>query len=131
MVAPSGSSARALVPLPPVCSNHGIRRRLPGDRRGTLGVHLPCYLVGMSTTFPGFDGIASDPGVLGGKPHVRGTRLSVQQVLHILSQYPDPADLAADYPELTPGVVQEVLRFAAVVLEDRFLFDLPPEFSAA
>ena len=34
--------------------------------------------------------IISDPGILGGKPVVEGTRLSVEHILGLLAQYVTP-----------------------------------------
>lgn len=85
----------------------------------------------MPTTFPGFERITADPGVLGGKPCVRGMRLSVQQVLQILAQYDDWSAIHEDYPELEAEDIPEVLRFAAEALDDRYVLDAPTGFPAA
>lgn len=82
----------------------------------------------MKATFSGFDRITVDPNVLGGKPTIRGTRLSVERVLDILSQNPSWDDLRADYPDLEPDDIQQVLRFAAANLADRVV---PFDSSAA
>jgi uncharacterized protein (DUF433 family) len=52
------------------------------------------------TAFEGFDRITTDPGMLGGKPCIRGMRLSVHRVLEILAENPGWDDLRQDYPEL-------------------------------
>jgi uncharacterized protein (DUF433 family) len=44
--------------------------------------------------FIDFDRIAVDPDILVGKPHVRGTRISVARALEVLAQYPDRASVA-------------------------------------
>ncbi|MBW2257563.1 MAG: DUF433 domain-containing protein [Deltaproteobacteria bacterium] len=85
----------------------------------------------MATVFPGFTRITADPDILGGKPCVRGMRLSVQQVLHILAQFDDWSEIHNDYPELEPEDVPEILRFAAEALDDRFIFELPAGSSSA
>lgn len=78
--------------------------------------------------FRGFDRITSDPNILGGKPCVRGMRLSVQRVLEILAQSPSKEDLRADYPELEEADLQQVLGFAAAALDDTII---PFDTSAA
>ena len=42
--------------------------------------------------------IALDPGVLAGKPVIRGTRLSVEFVIGLLADGWSEADLLASYP---------------------------------
>jgi uncharacterized protein (DUF433 family) len=71
-------------------------------------------------TFAGFDRITSDPAVLGGKPCIRGMRLSVQRVLQILAENASRDDLRADYPELEDEDIRQALAFAAVLLGDRY-----------
>ena len=76
-------------------------------------------------TYPGFDLITSDPAILGGKPCVRGMRLSVQRVLEIVAAYSDRAAIRADFPELEDEDIRQALRFAAGLIEDRmFPLDL-------
>jgi len=82
----------------------------------------------MTYRFPGFERITADPAILGGKPCVRGLRLSVQRVLEILALNPDWDELRAGYPELEPEDVREVLAFAAASLNDRVM---PLDHSAA
>ena len=61
---------------------------------------------------------------------MRGLRISVQQLLHLLAQYGDWAELHADYPELEPEDIPEALRFAAESLDERFQFELPGSTAA-
>lgn len=75
----------------------------------------------MSTTFAGFDRITSDPAILGGKPCIRGMRLSVQRVLEILADNPRWEDLRQDYPELESEDIRQALGFAAALLSDRII----------
>lgn len=75
----------------------------------------------MTRTFEGFDRITTDPDILGGRPCIRGMRLSVQRVLEILAQDPDRTELEADYPELEPEDVRQALAFAAASLDERVI----------
>ena len=68
-----------------------------------------------SMTLQGFDRITTDPEVLGGKPCIRGMRLSVQRVLEILAQDPSWDDLRQDYPELEAEDLRQALAFAAAI----------------
>lgn len=65
----------------------------------------------MTATFSGFDRITIDPDILGGKPTIRGTRLSVERVLDVLAQNPSWDDLRADYPELEPEDIAQAVAF--------------------
>ena len=53
--------------------------------------------------------IVSDPEVLGGKPCVRGTRLSVELLLELLSQGATPQQILDMYPYLPPAGLQAAL----------------------
>jgi uncharacterized protein (DUF433 family) len=79
-------------------------------------------------TFRGFDRVTSDPTVLGGKPCVRGLRISVQRVLEILAQNPSWEAMRADYPELEEPDIRQALSFAAAFLTD---IVIPLDSSAA
>lgn len=64
------------------------------------------------------DYIICDPEILGGKPLVRGTRLSADLILDRLADGWTTADLFKSYPGLTPEALQAVFAFAAEVLKD-------------
>ena len=57
--------------------------------------------------------IVTDPDLLGGRPTVRGTRISVSLVLECLSIGMSAKDIAGDYPGFPEESVPEVLRFAS------------------
>jgi uncharacterized protein (DUF433 family) len=64
--------------------------------------------------------ITLDPGVLVGKPTVRGLRISVQQILNALASGVSIEDLLQDYPELEPEDIQACIAYAAaLVAEER------------
>ena len=65
------------------------------------------------------DRITSDPGVLLGKPVVRGTRIAVDMVLEYLEDNLALDDLFMDYPELTPADVQACLGYAKKLVQAR------------
>ena len=60
-----------------------------------------------------FQRITSDPAVRFGKPCVRGTRLTVGDVLGTLASGCSEADLLADFPQLCHEDVLACLAFAA------------------
>lgn len=61
--------------------------------------------------------IVSDPAVLGGKPTIKGTRISVEFLLELFASGGARADVLKSYPHLTAEDVDEALRYAADVLK--------------
>ena len=57
--------------------------------------------------------IIRDPAVLGGKPIIAGTRISVQLILEKLRDGWTLDDLLSDYPQLTREQVAAALAYAA------------------
>ena len=64
------------------------------------------------------DRITIDPDMLGGKPAVRGMRISVQTVLEYLGAGEDPAEILRQFPFLEPEDLAACIAFAALVLDD-------------
>lgn len=60
-----------------------------------------------------FDRITSDPAILGGKPIIKGTRLSVEFVLEFMASGGSIKNFVQTYPHVTKEDVQEALLFAA------------------
>jgi uncharacterized protein (DUF433 family) len=65
-----------------------------------------------------FDRITVEPGKCGGKPCIRGMRITVRRVLELLASYPDQAAILAEYPFLEPEDLRQVLRYAAAAVDD-------------
>ena len=68
--------------------------------------------------------IISDPEILGGKPVVEGTRLSVEHILGLLSRGMTQAEVASFHPVLAVEDVQVVLRYAAEALHNDIVIDV-------
>ena len=62
--------------------------------------------------------IAIDPEVLGGKPVVKGTRLSVEFVVGLLAEGWTEQQLLANYPALATDDVRACLAYAAELVGD-------------
>jgi len=62
--------------------------------------------------------IVSTPGVVGGRPRLQGTRLTVQDILGALAAGDTIDELLVDYPYLTREDFAAVLRYAAEALDD-------------
>ena len=67
----------------------------------------------MLTSMGWEDLITVTPGVRSGKPCVRGTRITVQDVLEYLAAGMTEAQILADFPTLTSESIRAVLAFAA------------------
>ncbi|MBI4313014.1 MAG: DUF433 domain-containing protein [Chloroflexi bacterium] len=59
------------------------------------------------------DRIAVDPLVRSGKPHIKGTRITVYDVLEYLAGGMSEAEILSDFPDLTPDDIRACLAFAA------------------
>lgn len=59
------------------------------------------------------DRITIEPGKRGGKPCVRGLRITVYDVLEWLASGMSEAEILADFPELETEDIRACLRFAA------------------
>jgi uncharacterized protein (DUF433 family) len=68
-----------------------------------------------------FDRITIEPGKCGGKPCIRGMRITVRRVLELLATYPDRAAILVEYPFLEPEDFQQALRYAAATVDDERL----------
>ena len=69
--------------------------------------------------------IVANPGILGGKPIVEGTRLSVEHILGLLASGMSHAEIIADYPDLTEESIRAVLGYAARALKNDIVIDMP------
>ena len=57
--------------------------------------------------------ITIEPGVRSGKPCIRGTRITVTDVLEYLAGGMSVDEVVADFPDLTEADVRAALAFAA------------------
>jgi uncharacterized protein (DUF433 family) len=68
--------------------------------------------------------IVSDPQILGGKPCVHGTRLSVEFLLELAASGATQEQLLAQYPRLTPDGLAAAFRYAADALKGEHTWEL-------
>jgi uncharacterized protein (DUF433 family) len=57
--------------------------------------------------------IEADPGIMVGKPVIKGTRITVELILDKLAEGQTVEQILEDYPHLTREGVQAALRYAA------------------
>ena len=61
--------------------------------------------------------ITTNPEILGGKPCIKGTRLSVEFILELFASGATQKDILETYPQLTPEALEDALRYAAESLK--------------
>lgn len=71
--------------------------------------------------------IVSNPKVLGGKPVIRGTRISVSFILQCLASGMTVDDILRGYPHLTREGVLAAIDYAARVMENERVLPLEVE----
>ena len=57
--------------------------------------------------------ITANPKILGGKPIIKGTRLSVEFILNLLASDATEEEVLEDYPQITKENIHACLRYAA------------------
>lgn len=62
--------------------------------------------------------ITANPEIFGGKPIVRGRRISVELILSLLAQGETHETILADYPELEPDDLRACLAYAHAVISN-------------
>ena len=62
--------------------------------------------------------IKINPEIMGGKPVIKGTRITVESILRRLSEGLNIKEILEDYPYLTEEDIRAALLYASKVLED-------------
>lgn len=73
--------------------------------------------------------IAIDPDIRGGKPCIKGTRITVYDILEYMAGGMSETEILADFPSLKPEHLRAVLVFAAQ-RERRMSMGRPYEIAA-
>ena len=71
------------------------------------------------------DRIVVDPGVLAGKPVIRGTRLAVEFILDLLAAGQLEEDILSSYPGLTHDDILACLAYASHLAHEYKTYPLP------
>ncbi|PIW20273.1 MAG: hypothetical protein COW33_02845 [Anaerolineae bacterium CG17_big_fil_post_rev_8_21_14_2_50_57_27] len=71
-----------------------------------------------------FTHISYNPEVLSGKPHIMGTRLSIEFILELFASGATKDDVITAYPQLTAEAVEEALKYAAQSVKNEVLLDV-------
>lgn len=75
---------------------------------------------------PPFPNIIADPAILGGKPCIAGTRISVELVIEWLGTGGTPESIAKKHPLLTSDLVMEAIRYAARFAKNEIVIEVRP-----
>jgi uncharacterized protein (DUF433 family) len=62
--------------------------------------------------------------ILSGKPHIVGTRLSIEFILELFASGATKAEMLKAYPQLTGEAIEEALRYAAQSVKNEILLDV-------
>jgi len=68
--------------------------------------------------------IAVNPKIMGGKPTVKGTRITVEHLLKLLAQGLSPSEIIKEYPHLTKKDISAVLLYAAKVASEEEIYPI-------
>jgi uncharacterized protein (DUF433 family) len=68
-----------------------------------------------------FDRIVSNPAILGGKPIVRGTRISVELILEWVASGATRDEILRKHPHLSAVDVEQALAYAAAAVRNEVL----------
>jgi len=71
-----------------------------------------------------FTHIAYNPEILSGKPHIVGTRLSIEFILELFASGANKNEMLKVYPQLTGEAIEEALRYAAQSVKNEILLDV-------
>ena len=71
-----------------------------------------------------FNYIAYNPEILSGKPHIIGTRLSIEFILELFASGATRDEMLKTYPQLKAEAVEEALKYAAQSVKNEILLDV-------
>ena len=77
------------------------------------------------------DWIVAQPGILGGKPCIRGTRISVEFILELLASNATREEILRAYPQVPPEGLSAALQYAAQSMKNEVVWDVPIPHEAA
>lgn len=69
--------------------------------------------------------IVADPGILAGKPVVRGTRLAVEFILDLLAAGQSEDEIVSNYPGLTHEDILACLSYASYLAHEYKAYPMP------
>jgi len=71
-----------------------------------------------------FSLLEANPEILGGKPCIKGTRISVEFILELIASGSNVDDIIRLYPVLTKESVQQAILYAAQLNKNEILLQI-------
>jgi uncharacterized protein (DUF433 family) len=68
--------------------------------------------------------IESIPEVLGGKPCIKNTRISIELILEWLANGATVADISKKYPQLSAEAIHEAIMYSASFMKNEILVEM-------
>jgi uncharacterized protein (DUF433 family) len=68
--------------------------------------------------------IIANKNILGGKPIIKGTRISVEFILELLASGVSEDEIIQDYPHLTRDDIHACLEYAAHAMKNEIIMEL-------
>jgi uncharacterized protein (DUF433 family) len=99
-------------PLKCFTPNGMIIRAIPCDLKQKISKHMKHYRY-----------ITSDNGILGGKPIVAGTRISVDLILQWIAAGSTIQEISTTYPQLSSEAIKEAVHYATEFLKNEIIID--------
>jgi uncharacterized protein (DUF433 family) len=69
------------------------------------------------------DWIVTDPEILGGKPCIKGTRISVQFLLELLASGSTRDQILEGYPQVQPDAYNAAIQYAAEAMRNEVVWE--------
>ena len=95
---------------------------IPPQIKSWDGIILKAGIVYVSMNW--HERIVADPGVLVGKPVIRGTRMAVEFVLDLLANGWSEAEIIKNYPRLTTEDIQACIGYASALLKSERVYPI-------
>jgi len=71
-----------------------------------------------------FDQIVSNPSILGGKPILKGTRISVELILDWIANGSSVAQIIEEFPHLGSEAVKQAVLYAAEATKNTSFYEI-------
>jgi uncharacterized protein (DUF433 family) len=89
-----------------------------------LPKNLPLYYLYKNKIMTMFHHIEANADILGGKPVLKGTRISVELIMEWVASGATPDMIVAKYPHLSREAVQEAILYAAASVKNEILLEV-------
>jgi uncharacterized protein (DUF433 family) len=76
-----------------------------------------------------FQFIVTNPKILGGKPIIKGTRISVEFILELVASGGTIDEIVENYPHLHKNSIREAILFAAYNLKNDFMLEAQSSYA--